>query len=182
MRTRFVEALVLPLICASIFSGALPDAAAAMPADQVRDLIICKSPTKSPSRVSGKSPAEPLQAATSKSANAGKSVRTLRVYETREKTESGTNSEGCRATYSKTNVEQIVGTSRQIQQCQTILSGIQKNLEASNWSCRRAGAVAVLKSSAAELNESLGRQATSAASPASSVASPSAGSPKSVVQ
>lgn len=109
-------------------------------ATRVQDVIICKSPGK-------------IDAAAGKSASAGKAVRTLRVYETKEKAESGESLDGCRATYSKTNVEQTVGTSRQIQQCQSILFGIQKNLEASNWSCRRAGSMAVLKSAAAETSE-----------------------------
>lgn len=87
--------------------------------------------------------------------NPSKSVRTLRVYETNEKNENGENAEGCRATYTKSGDEQTVGTSRQVQQCQTILSGIRKNLEASNWTCRQVGTMATLKSTAAEANEAL---------------------------
>lgn len=106
----------------------------------VQDIIICKSPAKG-------------EATLGKSVKPGRSVRTLRVYETKEKNESGASADGCRATYTKTNVEQTVGASRQIQQCQSILRGIQKNLEASNWSCRHAGPMAVMKSSAAESSE-----------------------------
>lgn len=119
---------------------------------QVQDLVICKSPGKSTESVAGKS------------ASAGKSVRTLRVYETNEKSESGESLDGCRATYSKTNSEQIVGTSRQIQQCQSILSGIQKNLEASNWSCRHVGTVAVLKTTAAASSEALSKNTSEGSS------------------
>ena len=132
---RFATACLVSLVAIS---------AHAETSANVQDLVICKSPG-----------AKPTEAIGGKTSTAGKSVRTLRVYGTKEKTESGESAEGCRATYSKTNVEQTVGTSRQLQQCQTILSGIQKNLEASKWSCRHVGTVAVLKTSAAESSEAL---------------------------
>ncbi|CAN5404601.1 hypothetical protein BH10BDE1_BH10BDE1_30510 [soil metagenome] len=122
------------------------DFALAETSGSVQDLIICKSPGKLADAVVGKS------------VTAGRSVRTLRVYETREKSESGESTEGCRATYSKTGVEQTVGTSRQLQHCQSILSGIQKNLEASKWSCRHVGMVAVLKTNAAESSEAMAKK------------------------
>lgn len=91
----------------------------------VRDFFVCKSPG---------APGKP-----------GKTVRTLRVYESPEF--------GCRATYSKTNVEKVVGASRQASQCGSILDGIRKNLEASSWSCRRAGSASVIQSAEAKLSE-----------------------------
>jgi hypothetical protein len=130
----------------------------ALSSAQVRDVVICKSPAKSADASDGKK-------------SAGRSVRTLRVYETKEKNEKGESADGCRATYSKTNVEQTVGTSRQVQQCQTILSGIQNNLEASHWTCRHAGAMGVMKSSAAETSEA---SSSAAAAPGPS-AGPTAG-------
>ena len=128
------------LICASLV---LSNAALALSNDKVQETVICKSPGKIADAPSGKS------------ASAGKAVRTLRLYNA-VKTEGSEGADGCRATYSKTNVEQTVGTSRQIQTCQSILSGIQKNLEASSWSCRKVGSMAVLKSSAAASSEAMG--------------------------
>lgn len=139
MKLRHISVAMISMI----FAGA----AFAQSSGRVQDVVICKSPGKIADAVSGK----PVVAGSS----AGRAVRTLRVYETKEKNESGESTEGCRATYSKTNVEQTVGTSRQVQQCQSILAGIRKNLEASNWSCRSAGTMAVLKSSAAESSEAL---------------------------
>ena len=138
---------------------------------RVQEVVICKSPGKSADAVGG-------------GKSAGKSVRTLRVYETKEKTETGESADGCRATYSKTNVEQTVGTSRQIGQCQTILMGIQKNLEASKWSCRKAGSMAVLKSSAAETSEAAKPAAkpSGAAGGPDEVGTPSAQKTESVVR
>ncbi len=131
-------ALRLIIFAAAFAVVALVQQTFAAPDLQIREIIICKSPVKDP--VDGKS--TPRRA-----------VRTLRIYETKEKSDSGENTEGCRATYTKTNVEQTVGTSRQLQQCRAILGGIQKNLEASSWSCRHAGPMAVLRSSAAEASE-----------------------------
>lgn len=138
---------------------------------RVQEVVICKSPGKSADAVGG-------------GKSAGKSVRTLRVYETKEKTESGESADGCRATYSKTNVEQTVGTSRQFGQCQTILMGIQKNLEASNWTCRKAGSMAVLKSSAAETSEAAkpASKPMDEAKPLDQTAPPSAQKTESVVR
>ena len=128
---------IVILVCAGLF---ISNSAFALSTDSVQETIICKSPGKLADAPAGKS------------ASAGKAVRTLRLYGA-VKAEGAESADGCRATYSKTNVEQIVGTSRQIQTCQSILSGIQKNLEASSWSCRKVGAMAVLKSNAAESSE-----------------------------
>ncbi len=124
-------------VCFSVLFSSV--SSAAEPTLKVQDIVICKSPAKE----------------NGKTSTAGRAVRTLRIYETKEKNENGESADGCRATYTKTNVEQTVGTSRQLQQCQSILNGIQKNLEASNWSCRRAGPMAVMRSSAAEASEAM---------------------------
>ena len=126
-------------VCLSFVAGSLSHGTESTA--RVQDIVICKSPAK--------------EAAPGKTSTAGRAVRTLRIYETKEKNANGETADGCRATYTKTNVEQTVGTSRQLQQCQSILNGIQKNLEASNWSCRRAGPMAVLRSSAAEASEAM---------------------------
>ena len=125
--------------CLSLFASSLSHSAESHA--RVQDIVICKSPAK--------------ESASGKNITAGRSVRTLRIYETKEKNANGETADGCRATYTKTNVELTVGTSRQLQHCQSILNGIQKNLEASNWSCRRAGPIAVMRSSAAEASEAM---------------------------
>lgn len=113
-------------------------------ASRVQEIIICKGPGNNATT-----------AAVSGQLSIGRTVRTLRIYGTKEKTDGGATIDGCRATYTKTSVEQTVGASRQIQQCQSIIQGIQKNLEASNWSCRRAGPMAILRSNAAEASEAM---------------------------
>lgn len=97
------------------------------------NLVVCKSP--------GKVPTAAASAGGKKSASTGKAVRTLRVYESKPGSETG-----CLATYSKTNVEKTVGSSRQTKQCQSILDGIRKNLESSNWSCKQAMDPSVVRS------------------------------------
>ena len=67
-----------------------------------------------------------------------KGVRTLRVYEGDDQT--------CKATYSKTELEQTVGLNRSNKQCDSILAGIQKTLEESNWNCKKMKSVSVLES------------------------------------
>ena len=42
----------------------------------------------------------------------------------------------CKVSYSKVGVEQVVGQSRSLAGCKSILKNIQNNLEASNWKCR----------------------------------------------
>lgn len=67
-------------------------------------------------------------------------VRTLRVYEGAD--------QSCRATYSKSEGEQTVGENRSNKQCRSILDGIKKTLETSNWSCKKMESVSVLESTA----------------------------------
>ena len=138
MTTYFLTALA----CGSITFFSISSRALV---EKAQDVVICKGP-KAASAGGGSA--------------VGKSVRTLRVYETKEVLANGDVADGCRATYSKTSTEQIVGSSRQRSQCQSILSGIQKNLEASNWSCRKAGTMSVLKSSAAASSEAQGDNQT----------------------
>ena len=114
-------------------------------AEVVQDLIICKSPGR----------IDEARAAASTGASVGKAVRMLRVYKTKDVATDGTTMEGCRATYSKTNVEQTVGSSRQRQQCRNIIEGIQKNLEASNWKCRSVETANTLKSKAFLTSEAM---------------------------
>ena len=143
----FAALRIVVLIGVGFVLGHVSEAVAAT-SDKVQETVICKSP--------GKIAGNTSDALVGKSASAGKAVRTLRLYGA-VKNENGESGDGCRATYSKTNVEQVVGTSRQIQTCQSILSGIQKNLEASSWSCRKVGAMAVLKSNAAESSEAMAK-------------------------
>jgi hypothetical protein len=106
------------------------------PAEQktrVGEMIICKSP----GRIVG------MEGSEAQGKTVGRAVRTLRLYDN-VTDENGVL--GCRATYSKTNIEQTVGSGRNRGHCQGILSGIQKNLENSHWVCRKAGGVSVLKS------------------------------------
>lgn len=115
-------------------------------AEVVQDLIICKSPGRvDESRAAASAPAA--------GASVGKAVRMLRVYKTQDVGSDGTSMEGCRATYSKSSVEQTVGSSRLRQQCRNIIVGIQKNLEASQWTCRTVQAASVMKSKAVLTSE-----------------------------
>lgn len=102
-------------------------------------MVVCKSPGK----VSG-------------SQGSGKAVRTLRMY-------SQNGEAGCVATYSKTNIEKTVGTSRMPGQCQSILEGIRKNLESSQWACKQAAAAKVIKSALAVETEKALRESESEA-------------------
>lgn len=72
----------------------------------------------------------------------GKAVRLLRMYE-----QKGENP--CLATYSKSNVEKMVGVSRYPRGCQGYLDGIRKNLEASHWECRNSEKPNILMSAKA---------------------------------
>lgn len=110
------------------------------------NLVVCKSPGKA---VSDSGNAGSSNSGNGKkSATFGKAVRTLRVYESKSGPESG-----CLATYSKTNVEKTVGSSRQTKQCHSILEGIRKNLESSNWSCKKATDPSVVKSTVAAISD-----------------------------
>jgi len=119
-------------VLTALVAAAGSSAWAAAPAGELVNMVVCKSPGK-------------VAAGT----GVGKAVRMLRMY-----TQDGDT--GCVATYSKTNVERTVGTSRAPGQCQSILEGIRKNLEASHWACKSAASPKVLKSTqAAELDKSL---------------------------
>lgn len=72
----------------------------------------------------------------------GKAVRLLRMYE-----QKGENP--CLATYSKSNVEKMVGVSRYPRGCQGYIDGIRKNLEASHWECRNSEKPNILMSAKA---------------------------------
>lgn len=69
----------------------------------------------------------------------GKGARTLKVYKK--------DGQGCRATYTKVGQEESVGENRSMEQCDSVLAGIRKNLEAANWSCRGPNEVAIIQSS-----------------------------------
>ena len=135
IRWRILTALAV-LVAAGF--GSL--AGAATPDGELVDMVVCKSPGK-----------------VAAGSSTGKAVRMLRMY-----TQGGDT--GCVATYSKTNVERTVGTSRLPGQCQSILEGIRKNLEASQWACRSAASPKVLKSvQAAEVDKALRESASEAA-------------------
>lgn len=133
---KFHMAKPCVFVAIAVLSAMASDAFGASLNGSLVDLVVCKSP--------GKATSDVAVIGASKSPSAGKAVRTLRVYETKSGEESG-----CLATYSKTNVEKTVGTSRQTKQCQTILEGIRKNLEASKWACKQAASPSVVKSALA---------------------------------
>ncbi len=70
-----------------------------------------------------------------------KTVRTIRI--TPEKGEP----QDCQVTYSKSGVDEIVGQSRNLSSCKSILKNIQENLESSKWSCKEVGSAKVSYSS-----------------------------------
>lgn len=73
-----------------------------------------------------------------------KEVRTIRILpDPSAKQPSG----GCTITYSKGGIEEVMGVNRSLRNCQSILQGIQANLEASKWSCRNIHAAVVTTSS-----------------------------------
>jgi hypothetical protein len=109
----------------------------AAPEGELVSMVICKSP-----------------GIVSSSQASGKAVRTLRLYSQGEET-------GCVATYSKTNIERTVGSSRIAGQCRSILEGIQKNLESSQWACKHAASAKIMKSKLAAENEKALREAES---------------------
>lgn len=112
---------------------------AAAPEGELVSMVVCKSPGK-----------------LSSSQGSGKAVRTLRMY-------SQNGEAGCVATYSKTNIEKTVGTSRMPGQCQSILEGIRKNLESSQWACKQAVSAKILKSALAAETEKALRESESEA-------------------
>lgn len=133
--------LAVLVVCLTAVIVSTPSVRAASLDGSLVNLVICKSPGKAVLDASVSSSNN-----NKKSSSVGKAVRTLRVYESKAGPESG-----CLATYSKTNVEKTVGSSRQTRQCQSILNGIRKNLESSNWSCKQAMDPSVVKSTVAAL-------------------------------
>lgn len=136
MRLLFFSLLAMIALSGTTSQGATLDGS-------LVNLVVCKSPGKA---ASGSADVA-FMAGGKKTASAGKAVRTLRVYENKS------GAEGCLATYSKTNVEKTVGSSRQTKQCQSILEGIRKNLESSNWSCKQAMDPSVVKSTVAAVSD-----------------------------
>lgn len=62
-----------------------------------------------------------------------KVVRTIRITpETGEP-------QDCQVTYSKAGSDEVVGQSRSLASCQSILGNIQRNLESSKWNCKKVG-------------------------------------------
>ena len=57
-----------------------------------------------------------------------KSVRTLRIETDEEKK--------CRAIYTKSGVDQTIGSSQSANTCEEVVTGVRKTLEEAKWSCR----------------------------------------------
>jgi predicted transcriptional regulator len=70
-----------------------------------------------------------------------KTVRTIRI--TPEQAEPN----DCQVTYSKSGVDEVVGQSRSITACKSILRNIQDNLESSNFNCKKVESATVSYSS-----------------------------------
>lgn len=70
-----------------------------------------------------------------------KDVRTIRVLKGSQK------AENCMTTYSKGQVEEVVGQNRSLSGCRSILKSIQSNLENAQWSCRSVEMARVMVSS-----------------------------------
>jgi hypothetical protein len=66
-----------------------------------------------------------------------KDVRTIRVF-----AESG--KARCTTTYTKDGQDKVVGGSRSISSCKTVLKSIRSNLEAASWNCRTVESAQVL--------------------------------------
>lgn len=66
-----------------------------------------------------------------------KTVRSIRI--TPEKSDKAS----CQVTYSKAGVDEVVGESRSVKDCGTILQNIQANLESSQWDCKSKGSASV---------------------------------------
>lgn len=73
--------------------------------------------------------------------NNQKTVRTIRI--TPEKSDAS-----CKVTYSKTGVDEVVGQSRSVSDCKTILQKIQDNLASSDWNCKNVGNASIQYSNA----------------------------------
>ena len=70
-----------------------------------------------------------------------KTVRTIRI------TPEQADPKDCQVTYSKSGVDEVVGQSRSLSSCKTILKNIQDNLESSKFNCKTVGNAAVSYSS-----------------------------------
>lgn len=57
-----------------------------------------------------------------------KAVRTLRVEKL--------GPEKCRALYSKSGIEQVIGANTRIDQCMTYVDGVKGTLESADWNCK----------------------------------------------
>lgn len=57
-----------------------------------------------------------------------KTVRSLRI--------SDHPTDGCIATYTKQGVDTVVGKSKSVEVCRSIISNIRKNLNEANWNCK----------------------------------------------
>ncbi len=57
-----------------------------------------------------------------------KAVRTIRITPDQE---------GCKTTYSKGGVDEVVENNSQIGKCKDRLKSLQENLQASNWTCKQ---------------------------------------------
>jgi hypothetical protein len=71
-----------------------------------------------------------------------KMVRTIRITP-----ETSQNSK-CRVTYSKTGVDEVVGQSGNMNDCNSILKNIQDNLAQSQWNCKNVGNASIQFSNA----------------------------------
>ncbi len=69
-----------------------------------------------------------------------KDVRTIRVLNKFD-------NKGCMTTYSKGQLEEVVGEGRSFNGCNSILKSIQSNLESAQWSCRNVDMAQVMVSS-----------------------------------
>ncbi len=74
--------------------------------------------------------------------NNQKVVRTIRI------TPENTATANCRVTYSKTGLDEVVGQSRSMNDCKTILQNIQDNLASSEWNCKSVGNASISYSNA----------------------------------
>ncbi|MES2855154.1 MAG: hypothetical protein V4692_04790 [Bdellovibrionota bacterium] len=67
-----------------------------------------------------------------------KSVRTIRVTP---------DEQNCKVTYSKSGVDEVVGSNSSLATCKSYVKNIKVNLEASKWNCRDVSAATVTTSS-----------------------------------
>jgi hypothetical protein len=68
-----------------------------------------------------------------------KNVRTIKILPDQGQ-------QNCTISYSKGGVEEVVGSNRSMDTCQSILKNIRQNLQSSNWSCRNVQAAVVTTS------------------------------------